>query len=86
MERVIMTSTTIKEQFTARGIKFKDLAAELGVSKTSVSLVVNGKSVSDRVQRAIASRLGKDPEQVFPEYYQRKRKITKPDEDEKQAI
>lgn len=78
-----MTSIAIKEELTARGVQYKDLAAELGVSKTSISLVVHGKSVSDRVQKAIAAKLGLEPEQVFPEYYQR-RKITKPVEEEKQ--
>jgi lambda repressor-like predicted transcriptional regulator len=76
-----MTSTAIKEELTALGIQYKNLAAELGVSKTAISLVINGKSTSDRVQRVIAAHLGKDPEAVFPEYYQRKQ-LTKPNERE----
>lgn len=79
-----MTSTAIKEELTARGIQYKDLAAELGVTKGALSLVINGKSVSDRVQRAIAQKLGCPPEDIFPEYYSRhSNKITKPNEREK---
>lgn len=79
-----MTSTAIKEELTARGIQYKDLAAELGVTKGALSLVINGKSVSDRVQRAIAEKLGRAPEDLFPEYYSRRiNKITKPEEREK---
>jgi transcriptional regulator with XRE-family HTH domain len=77
----VMTSTAIKEELIARGIQNKDLAAELGISKTAISLVIHGKSTSDRVQRAIAAKIGKDPEFVFPDYYQRKQ-LTKPNERE----
>lgn len=76
-----MTSTAIKEELAAHGFQLKDIAAELGVSKTTITLVINGKSVSDRVQRAIAAKLGKEPESVFPDYYQRKQ-LTKPNERE----
>lgn len=79
-----MTSTAIKEELTARGIQYKDLAAELGVTKGALSLVINGKSVSDRVQRAIAEKLGRAPEDLFPQYYSRHiNKISKPEEREK---
>ena len=79
-----MTSTAIKEELTARGIQYKDLAAELGVTKGALSLVINGKSVSDRVQRAIAEKLGRAPEDLFPQYYSRHiNKISKQEEREK---
>ena len=78
-----MTGEYIKQELTDLGIKLKDLAAELNVSKTSISLVIHKKSVSDRVQRAIAGKLGRDPEDVFPEYYRHRRQITKPEEGEK---
>jgi len=79
-----MTSTAIKEELFARGIQYKDLAAELGVTQGALSLVINGKSVSDRLQRAIALKLGYAPEDLFPEYYSRHvKKITKPEEREK---
>ena len=78
-----MTSTAIKDELSARGIQYKDLVEELGVTKGAISLVINGKSVSDRVQRAIAAHLGKEPEQVFPEYYQR-RQLSKPNGEENQ--
>lgn len=78
-----MTSTAIKQELAALGIRYEDLMKELGVTRGAISLIINGKSVSDRVQRAIAARLGKEPEAVFPEYYQRN-KFTKPEEEEKQ--
>ena len=78
-----MTAESIKKELSARGIEYKDLVAELGVTRGAISLIINGKSVSDRVQRVIAAKLGKDPEQVFPEYYQR-RQFSKPNREEKQ--
>jgi len=77
-----MTAESIKKELSARGIEYKDLVAELGVTRGAISLIINGKSVSDRVQRAIAAHLGLAPEQVFPEYYQRKQ-FSKPKEREK---
>ena len=78
-----MTPATIKEMLAIQGIQYKDLAAELGVTKGALSLVINGKSVSDRLQRAIALKLGYAPEDLFPEYYSRHtNKITKPEERE----
>jgi len=77
-----MTAESIKKELSARGIEYRDLVAELGVTRGAISLIINGKSVSDRVQRAIAAHLGMKPEQVFPEYYQRKQ-FSKPNEREK---
>ncbi len=77
-----MTPATIKEMLAIQGIQYKDLVAELGVTRGAISLVINGKSVSDRLQRAIAAHLGMAPEQVFPAYYQR-RQFSKPNEREK---
>ncbi len=74
-----MTGASIKQELADLGIKLKDLAAELNVSKTSISLVVNKKSVSDRLQRAIAGKLGRKPEDVFPEYYCHRKQVTKPE-------
>jgi transcriptional regulator with XRE-family HTH domain len=79
-----MTAESIKKELSARGIEYKDLVAELGVTRGAISLIINGKSVSDRVQRAIAEKLGRAPEDLFPEYYSRRiNKITKPEEREK---
>ena len=77
-----MTAESIKKELSARGIEYKDLVAELGVTRGAISLIINGKSVSDRVQRAIAAHLDMAPEQVFPEYYQRKQ-FSKPNEGDK---
>jgi len=62
-----------------KGISQHQIAAELGVSDISVSDVINGHRVSDRIMRKIASAIGEDVRLVFPEYYLRapKRKTSK---------
>lgn len=55
------------------------IATDLGVSDISVSDVINGLRVSDRIMRGIAEAIGKDARLVFAEYYLRapKRKTSK---------
>ena len=43
-----------------RGIKHKDIAEALDLSRTTVSVVINGHQKSERVQRYIAQLLGED--------------------------
>ena len=76
-----MTAEAIKAELNALGLNCNSLAKELNRSKTSISFVINRKSVSDRIQRHIAAKLGKEPEEVFPERYQSKE--TKPNAEEK---
>jgi len=47
----------------------KAIANKLGLTEMGVSCVVNKKSVSDRVMKAVARAIGKDKAEVFPEYY-----------------
>jgi transcriptional regulator with XRE-family HTH domain len=85
MQPILNTGPTIKEELKARRIKNRDLARELGVSETVVSFVIRGMTCSDRVQKAIAEKLGRAPEELFPEYYSRHaKKLTKASEEEKQ--
>jgi transcriptional regulator with XRE-family HTH domain len=73
--------TPLERQFAlkSKGITQHQLATELGVSDISVSDVINGHRVSDRIMRKIAAAIGEDVRLVFPEYYLRapKRKTSK---------
>jgi transcriptional regulator with XRE-family HTH domain len=62
-----------------KSITQQKIAEDLVVSPISVSDVINGHRVSDRIMRAIAAALGEDVRLVFPEYYLRapKRKTSK---------
>lgn len=82
-----MKPVELQKELKNRGITQNELARELGVSKTFISFLVNGKAVSDRVQRAICRRINRRPEEVFPDYYGRKkanRQFSKPEEPENQ--
>ena len=86
MQPIKCSDMTIKQELKARGTKSRDLARELGVSEAVISFVLRGMTSSDRIQKAIAEKLGRDPREVFPDYYSRHaKKLTKTDEEEKQA-
>jgi lambda repressor-like predicted transcriptional regulator len=57
----------------------KDIAINLGVSPMSVSTIINKHRTSDRIMRAVATAIGREHWQVFPEYYLQppKRKTSK---------
>jgi len=65
--------TPLERQFALkkRGITQKQVAEAIGVSPISVSDVIRGQRVSDRIMRGIAAAIGKDVRQVFPQYYLR---------------
>jgi transcriptional regulator with XRE-family HTH domain len=65
--------TALERQFALKkkGTNQHQVAATLGVADVSVSDVITGKRVSDRIMRAIAAALGEDVRLVFPEYYLR---------------
>lgn len=48
----------IKSLMALKGIKGVDIAARLGVSRVTVSIVITGKGKSKRIQQAIADILG----------------------------
>jgi transcriptional regulator with XRE-family HTH domain len=75
----IMTPLDRQFALKKKGITQNKIAADLGVSPISVSDVINGHRVSDRIMRAIAAALGEDVRLVFTEYYLRapKRKTSK---------
>lgn len=53
-----MTPNEIKSQMILKGIKQTDIAAKLGILRSSVSGAISGKRPSKRVQVAIAKALG----------------------------
>ncbi len=48
----------------------KQIADELGVSENAISIIIKQTLVSDRIMRAVAAKLGKEPWEVF-DYYKR---------------
>lgn len=63
--------TPLERQFALKkkGVTQHAIAEELGVQDISVSIVINGHRISDRIMRKIAERIGQDVKRVFPEYY-----------------
>ncbi|HOG16587.1 MAG TPA: helix-turn-helix domain-containing protein [Candidatus Aminicenantes bacterium] len=64
-----MTPGQIKGALSDNGYTQKSLAREIRRSENSVSRTIHRQMVSDYVMRAIAERIGKPPQEVFPEYY-----------------
>jgi transcriptional regulator with XRE-family HTH domain len=65
-----MTPFEIKVILMKKRISMRSIARELGVSANAVSLVVNKKSVSQRVMDKIADVIDSDKRVVFPEYFE----------------
>lgn len=60
----------LKAELRIRGTSLAQLARDLGVSDTSLSLVGKGYHRSARIERALAEALGTTPEALFPDRYQ----------------
>ncbi len=56
----------IKAEMRVKGVSPTALAEQLGVSSTTMSQVIHGRSSSQRVAEAIARVLGKPVSAVFP--------------------
>lgn len=63
-----MTPNEIKKAIKKKTTQ-KAIAEKLGVSEMSVSYIINKKLISNRIMQEIARTIGKDPCEVFPEYY-----------------
>ena len=74
-----MTPSEIQKRLTDAKTTQRAVAQKVGVTPVSVSEVVNGKQVSDRIMRAVADAIGEDFRLVFADYYLRppKRKTSK---------
>lgn len=57
----------IRALLLMKDITCASLARELGVSRTWISLVVNGHQKSSRIRKAIAHRLGKNIKELWPD-------------------
>ncbi len=66
-----MHSADIQAELKKHGLTQKMIADELGLKPMSVSVVIARRSVSARVMKHIAKRIGKDPREVWPEYFLR---------------
>ena len=64
-----MHTADIQAALKKRGYTQKDVADELGLSPMTVSDVVRKVRISARVMCHIAKLIGKDPREVFPEYF-----------------
>lgn len=60
-----MSPNERKAELVRRGIKMTDIARELGVTVQHVSSVVLGRDRSPRVEKAVASAIGKPVGRVF---------------------
>jgi len=64
-----MHPAKIQYELKKRGITQAQAAREEQLSTVFVSAVVNKRSVSARLMRAIAARIECDVREVFPEYF-----------------
>lgn len=59
----------IKRGLKAVGSSIADIAAELGVAPSTVTIVCQGHRRSHRIQKEVARRLSTTPSELFPERY-----------------
>lgn len=59
----------IKQQLRKRGTSLAEVARELTVAKTTVTSVSQGYRRSRRIETAIAAKLGRTPQQLWPARY-----------------
>ena len=73
-ERYHMTRTrrqheSIKMRLRLQGSSLAEVARELAVTRTTVTAVSQGRCRSQRIEAAIAVKLGMNVEQLWPERY-----------------
>lgn len=59
----------VKGALHLRGVSLADIARQLGVTPTTVTVVSKGHRRSRRIENAIAQALGLSPRTVWPERY-----------------
>lgn len=64
-----MRHETIKLGLRDVGSSLSDVAKELNLRRSTVTTVSQGHRRSHRVQKALAAKLGMQPEELFPERY-----------------
>lgn len=65
----IANHDAIKRDLRALGIKLVDIAAELRCPPSLVTMVSQGKRRSQEIELAIASRLKRNPAELWPDRY-----------------
>ncbi|MFB9221641.1 helix-turn-helix domain-containing protein [Paracoccus cavernae] len=65
----------LRARLRLAGSSFSAIARELGITPSSVSLVSQGHRRSEKVERAIASKLQTQPEIIWPARYTKERKV-----------
>lgn len=69
MQVDIANHDAIKRDIRALGIKLVDIAAELHCPPSLVTMVSQGKRRSQEIELAIASRLKRNPAELWPDRY-----------------
>ena len=72
-----MNPIEIQFELKRRGITQKALAEELGMHPVNVSRVILGKLNSARGIDFISAKIERDPREVFPAYFDHKKKQTR---------
>lgn len=80
-----MKSNEIKGYLTLANCRLVDIADELNLTEQMIGNVIRRISTSDRVQRAIAAKMGRPVEEVFPDRYQ-PRKVSPRREEKRQRL
>lgn len=71
-----MTPSEIQKRIKDANTTQRAIAQKIGVSEVSVSDIIKGRRISDRVMRTVAEAIGDDVRLVFPDYYLRPPKRT----------
>ncbi len=69
MQVDIANHDAIKRDLRALGIKLVDIAAELRCPPSLVTMVSQGRRRSQEIELAIASRLKRNPAELWPDRY-----------------
>lgn len=64
-----MTPTEIRIAMLRAGVTQAEIMRDEKVTRNTVHLVIEGRTVSDRVRRRIAQRIGIEVERIWPSTY-----------------
>lgn len=69
MTKIEARNDGIKAALHLRGSSYSDIARQIEVTTSAVSLVARGRSRSKRIEEAIAQQVGVEPHLLWPEHY-----------------
>lgn len=64
-----MTPAEITYWMKSAGVSQTQIAKDLSITQPTISRVISGRDVSDRVRRAIAEAIGIDVKRIWPSTY-----------------